>query len=92
MGAAINQLMEISADEKMRELYRAREKARLDMISRLKYAENKGIAKGLEEGAIKKARGMAIELIKDGVEVNLVVKYTKLAKNEVEKIKKQLNG
>ncbi len=104
MGAAINQLMEISADEKMRELYRAREKARLDMISRLKYAENKGIAKGIAKGiekgieegmgkgAISKAREMAIELIKDGVELSLVVKYTKLAKDEVEKIKKQLNG
>ena len=32
MGAAINQLMEISADEKMRELYRAREKARPDIM------------------------------------------------------------
>ena len=44
------------------------------------------------KGAISKAREMAIELIKDGVELSLVVKYTKLAKDEVEKIKKQLNG
>ncbi len=80
--------MEISADEKMRELYRAKEKARLDMISKLKYAENKGI----EKGAINKAREMAVELIKDEVEVNLIVKYTKLTKDEVEEIKKKLNG
>jgi len=46
METAINQLMEISTDEKMRELYRAREKARLDMISKLKYAENRGMEKG----------------------------------------------
>ena len=96
MGTAINQLIEISADEKMRELYRAKEKARLDMISKLKYAEKKGmekgIEKGIEKGAINKAKEMATELIKDGVEVSLVVKYTKLTEDEVEKIKKKLNG
>ncbi len=53
METAINQLIEISADEKMREIYRAREKARLDMISKLKYAENRGIEKGMEKGIEK---------------------------------------
>jgi predicted transposase/invertase (TIGR01784 family) len=50
MTTAIEKLGEISADEKMRELYRAREKARLDMVSKLKYAERKGIEKGRVEG------------------------------------------
>ncbi len=70
------------------------------MISKLKYAEKKGIEKGIEEGmekgieegTINKAREMATELIKDGAEVSLVVKYTKLTEDEVEKLKKKLNG
>jgi predicted transposase/invertase (TIGR01784 family) len=95
---AINRLQEISADERMREIYRAREKARLDMLSRLKSAEKLGMEKGMEkgrvegirEGAVNKAREMAQELIKDGMEVSLVAKYTKLTINEVEGIKKSM--
>ena len=82
MKTAINKLQEISSDEKMRELYRAREKYRLDMISKLKYAENKG--------ANNKAREMAIELLKDEIEINLVAKYTKLTVQEVEEIKEEM--
>jgi flagellar biosynthesis/type III secretory pathway protein FliH len=64
MTTAIEKLGEISADEKMRELYRAREKARLDMVSKLKYAERKGIEKGRVEG---KAEGRA-EGREEGIE------------------------
>jgi predicted transposase/invertase (TIGR01784 family) len=64
MTTAIEKLGEISADEKMRELYRAREKARLDMVSKLKYAERKGIEKGRVEG---KAEGKA-EGREEGIE------------------------
>ncbi|MCK9218290.1 MAG: Rpn family recombination-promoting nuclease/putative transposase [Firmicutes bacterium] len=86
MTTAMKKLEEISADEKMRELYRAREKARLDMVSKLRYAEKKG----LEEGAIKKAKEMASELLKDGMEVTLVAKYTKLGLEEIQEIKKKI--
>ena len=50
----------------------------------------KGIKKGMEKEAANKAREMAIELIKDGIEVDLVAKYTKLTKAEIEEIKKKL--
>jgi len=43
-------LNEISADELMRQKYYAREKARLDEISRIKYAEIKGMERGMEKG------------------------------------------
>lgn len=46
-------LEKISADEMLRERYYAREKARLDAISRIKYAEAKGMEKGIEEGIEK---------------------------------------
>ena len=49
-------LKKISADELLREKYAAREKARLDIISSIKYAEIKGEEKGKAEG---KAEGRA---------------------------------
>lgn len=46
-------LEKISADEMLRQQYYAREKARLDAISRIKYAEVKGMEKGMEKGIEK---------------------------------------
>jgi len=54
---AIKSLESISADEKMRELYRAREKARRDMISQLYNAEKKA----KEEGNITALQGTLIK-------------------------------
>lgn len=53
LGIAMEMLKKISADEKLREKYAAREKARLDAISSIKYAEMKGIEKGKAEMLIK---------------------------------------
>ncbi|MCK9268219.1 MAG: PD-(D/E)XK nuclease family transposase, partial [Alkaliphilus sp.] len=93
METAINQLMEISADEKMRELYRSREKARLDMISKLKYAENRGMEKGMEKGIEKGIeKGMEVvarNLLQEGTEIEFVTKVTKLSRDKVEEIKKK---
>ncbi len=66
----------------MMELYRAREKARLDMISKLKYAENRGMEKGMEV--------VARNLLQEGTEIEFVTKVTKLGREKVEEIKKKL--
>jgi predicted transposase/invertase (TIGR01784 family) len=101
MTTAIEKLEEISADEKMRELYRARGKARLDMVSKLKYAERKGIekgrvegkaegkAEGREEGRIEERKKLAKKLLNDGLEAILVSKYTNLS---VEELKELIEG
>ena len=59
-------LQEISADELMREQYYAREKARLDAKSRLKYAEVMGMKKGMEKGMKK---GMKKGMERRGIEI-----------------------
>ncbi|NMA95985.1 MAG: Rpn family recombination-promoting nuclease/putative transposase [Clostridiales bacterium] len=43
-------LEKISANELMRQKYYAKEKARLDEISRIKFAEQKGMERGMERG------------------------------------------
>lgn len=88
---AINQLNPKEA-EKMLELTTSwHEKGREEgiMIGMEKGME-KGIEKGIEKGELKKAREMAKELIKDNMAVELIAKYTKLPKEEVEQIKSGL--
>lgn len=53
MKEVINELDVISADERMREVYRAREKYRLDMLSQLRQAEREAEEKGMEKGMEK---------------------------------------
>lgn len=53
LGIAMEMLKKISADEELREKYAAREKARLDTISSIKFAEMKGMEKGKAEIIIK---------------------------------------
>ena len=86
MEAAINQLEKISADRRMLELYRAREKARLDEISKLKYAEKKGLEKGRQEGA----RKIALNLLKQGFAADRVAAITELGLEEVKKLQEEL--
>ncbi|WP_449240463.1 Rpn family recombination-promoting nuclease/putative transposase [Desulfoscipio gibsoniae] len=69
LAMAMEILGEISADEKLRQEAYAREKARLDAVSRIKYAELKGMEKGIKEGIEKgmekgKVEGKAELLIK----------------------------
>ncbi|MCK9218337.1 MAG: DUF4351 domain-containing protein [Firmicutes bacterium] len=58
---AMDMLRKISADERLREKYAAQEKARLDAVSSMKYAEAKGEAKGRAGGM---AEGRADTIIK----------------------------
>ncbi|WP_347488189.1 Rpn family recombination-promoting nuclease/putative transposase [Desulfoscipio sp. XC116] len=53
LAMAMDILAEISADERLRQKAYAQEKARLDAISRIKYAELKGIEKGIGKGRIE---------------------------------------
>ena len=66
MAKESKKMKEISADERMREMYFAREKYRLDMVSKLKYAERKGREEGIEE-VVKNsiAKGLPTEIIMD---------------------------
>ena len=83
-------LEELSSDEEFLQAYYAHEKARLEEASKLKDVESKSMEKGIEKGATIKAKEMAQELIKDGMEIPLVAKYTKLTITEVEEIKKDM--
>ncbi|MSU00124.1 Rpn family recombination-promoting nuclease/putative transposase [Tissierella pigra] len=88
MKTAINKLQEISSDEKMRELYRAREKYRIDMISKLKYAENKG----REEGRESSIREIARKAITKGLDIQYISDLTGLTIEQIGKLKNEIEN
>lgn len=96
MKTAINKLQEISSDEKMRELYRAREKYRLDMISKLKYAENKGkkegMEKGIEKGRLEEKRNVAKKLLFAGLTIEQISDATDLTIDEIIALQKEIDN
>jgi len=68
---AVDMLEKVSADTLMREEYNAREKARLDEISRINYAKSKGKKEGIEQGRKEgKAEGLE-QGLEQGIEQGL---------------------
>ncbi len=96
MSTAINKLEEISADERMRELYRAREKSRLDMKSKLEYAEHmameRGMKRGLEQGieqGIEQAKKEMAKALLDLLDDETIASRTGLALEEIKLLRKE---
>ena len=94
-------LEELSADEKARQLYLAREKALLDQKSamvyqkiKLKEAEEKGMQRGLEKGIEKGKKEekilVARQALQKGIDIDTVVDITELDREEVEKLKESI--
>ena len=88
---AIEQLEEMSSDEKERELYEIRERSRLVYNTEMYEARRKGLAdgkkEGKREGKIEKAREIAKNLLENGVSIEIIKKSTGLTENEIENLK-----
>ena len=73
---AVARLMELSADEKTRLLYEAREKERMDMEDREDFAR--------EEGRAESAFIIAKQMLADGVSIEKIMMYTNLTRADIE--------
>ena len=93
------ELVRLSGDRKERERYEKRRESRLNEVSALSYAEEKGIQKGIEEGVKQgleqgaKQRNIEIakNLIQNGLDNELISKSTGLSIEEVKAIRKEQN-
>lgn len=91
-------LTTMSYDDKTRMEYLAREMALHDEATRIdeaikegiKEGIEKGIEQGIEQGIEKSKKDMAIEMLKDGEEIEKIIKYTKLSKEQIDKLKNSL--
>lgn len=88
MNNLVNKLVEVSADEILREKYNAREKARLDYKSAMAYAENRGIEKGRMEGRMETAK----KLLRMGLAPEQIAEAVDLSLEEIEKIIRDMNN
>ena len=93
------ELVRLSGDRKERERYEKRRESRLNEISALAYAEEKGILKGieqglekgLEQGAKQEKIEIAKNLVQKGLDDDFIVETTGLTLEEVKEIKKEQN-
>ncbi len=83
------ELVRLSGDRKERERYEKRRESRLNEISALAYAEEKGMVKGIEQGAKLEKIEIAKNLIQNGLDNKLISKSTGLSLEEVEKLRQE---
>ena len=86
MEQAVNAYYSITASSEFREIERLREKARHDEAQALYHAKQEGRQEGRQEGMVDFARTM----LADGGPVSKIMRYTGLARSEVENLRTAL--
>ncbi|EHQ91099.1 Rpn family recombination-promoting nuclease/putative transposase [Desulfosporosinus youngiae] len=87
---AYDLLQIISKDEKARMLYEAREAELRDQLTRLKVAEDKGRAEGMNMGETQKALSIAEKMLRRGDSVEEISELTELSPEKVAELKDKL--
>ncbi|MDR1494642.1 MAG: hypothetical protein LBI29_01220 [Rickettsiales bacterium] len=83
------ELKKISGDKNFRIQYGACLMAKNDRIAAETTAMERGIVKGIEKGRKEGKRDTALLMLKDGVSVSTIVKYTEIIKEEITKLAKE---
>lgn len=84
----------LSANKENQTIFEARAKELRDLLSNLEGKRREGLEEGIKEG-IKKGRkeekiNTAVEMLKQGLTIELIEKVTKLSRNEVEELTDQI--
>ena len=82
MEEAMVHLKELSRDEGLRLVEEAREKAWKDQAAR----EDDSFNKGKEEGRVEGKRDLIINMLKNGMDMSLISKFTGFSKEEITKL------
>ena len=72
--------------QEMRE-YETSKMAYRDIKNSVDTAKREGIAEGMEKGMNQKALDIARNMLADGVDLNLIMKYSSLTQEQIEKLK-----
>ena len=73
----------LTGEAETRRLAELREKWEMDRVSAINHATRKGKSEGKEEEKIEIAK----EMLKEKMPIEMIIKFTKLTKEEIEKIK-----
>jgi predicted transposase/invertase (TIGR01784 family) len=86
INKAVGRLLELSADDKARLLYEAREKARRDEASRIKTARRMGLEEGEARGIAKERIGIAKNLLRKNLPLADIAEVTGLTLAKIKKL------
>ena len=90
MEQAINAYYTITASPEFREIERLRDKARHDEAQALYHAEQKGIAKGKQEGMQAKQTEIALNALQMGMSITDIAKLTGLTSERIECLREDI--
>jgi predicted transposase/invertase (TIGR01784 family) len=82
---AMNEWERVSQDEAVRLAYEARRKSMLDERSAIKRAESLGLEKGRDDAKIE----VALKMIEEGMEDDLICRVTSLPISRIQELRKQ---
>ncbi len=84
---AIEQLEEMSADEKEREIYEQREKNRLIYNTEMNAARRKGLEEGKKLGEKNEKKEIAKKLLEKNIDIEVIMETTGITKEELESLR-----
>lgn len=82
----------LRGDKETRELFTARELAKIELNSQLSYAEKKGKAEGKAEGELHKSEEIVKNMLRKGMETSLIAEVTSMSIEEVKALKEKILG
>ena len=88
MSKAVKHLWNLSQNEVLREYLEALDKKERDRISREEFVREEATEKGIQ----KERREIASNMLKSGVDIQIILNTTKLSREELEELKKYLNS
>jgi predicted transposase/invertase (TIGR01784 family) len=80
----------LSGDEATLRLYEAREFSRIERNSLVGEAEERGMEKGMEKGRQEGMETTAVNMLREGMDIALIIKVTDLPATKIEALKKQI--
>ena len=86
MAKAVKHLLNLSQDEALQEYIDAFDKRERDRISAENLARREGQQEGIEKGIEK----VALNMLKNGIDIQVILNSTKLSKEELEQLKEKM--
>jgi predicted transposase/invertase (TIGR01784 family) len=84
---AVIKYRELTADERTRDMFERREKARRDQVSRENWARQQGIQQGIQQGLVERNIEIARNLLGMNLSSNQIITATGLTLEEIENLK-----
>ena len=85
----------LTGDAEVQRLAELREKWDMDYTSGINHARKEGKAEGkaegIKEGELNKQKQIATEMLKEKLPIDMIIKLTKLTKEEIEELMKKID-